>query len=174
MTTIVTGSAGHLGEALMRSFRAAGRDAVGVDLVPSPFTDAVGSICDRSFVKHCMRSAAAVIHSATLHKPHIAHCSDHDFVDTNMPGTLNLLEEALAEGVQAFVYTSTTSALRSSTRPRGRPTGGLDHRSGDSNPEEHLRRHQDRRRESLRVVLPPARTSLNRAADVSILPGSGR
>jgi UDP-glucose 4-epimerase len=117
MTTIVTGSAGHLGEALMRSFRAAGRDAVGVDLVPSPFTDAVGSICDRSFVKHCMRSAAAVIHSATLHKPHVATHSNQDFVGTNVTGTLNLLEEAFAAGVRSFVFTSTTSAFGSALLP---------------------------------------------------------
>jgi nucleoside-diphosphate-sugar epimerase len=30
-----------------------------------------------------------------------------DFVDTNITGTLNLLEEAAAAGARAFVYTST-------------------------------------------------------------------
>ncbi len=111
MTTIVTGSAGHLGEALIRSFRAAGRSVVGVDQLPTPFTDAVGSICDRSFVRHCLRGAAAVIHSATLHKPHVETHSNQEFVDTNVTGTLNLLEEAVAAGVRAFVFTSTTSAF---------------------------------------------------------------
>ena len=44
MTLLVTGSAGHLGEALMRTCRASGRAARGLDLKPSPFTDCVGSL----------------------------------------------------------------------------------------------------------------------------------
>ena len=50
MTLVVTGSAGHLGEALMRTLRAEGRPALGVDVQPSPFTDRVGSILDAGFV----------------------------------------------------------------------------------------------------------------------------
>ena len=33
---LVTGSAGHLGEAAMRTLRAAGRPARGIDIKPSP------------------------------------------------------------------------------------------------------------------------------------------
>ena len=33
------------------------------------------------------------------------------FIDTNITGTLNLLEESVAAGVQCFVYTSTTSVF---------------------------------------------------------------
>jgi UDP-glucose 4-epimerase len=117
MTTIVTGSAGHLGEALVRTFRAAGREVRGIDVLPSPFTDAVGSICDRRFVSNCLRGAGAVVHSATLHKPHVATHANQDFVDTNITGTLNLLEEAVAAGVGVFVFTSTTSAFGSALSP---------------------------------------------------------
>ncbi len=125
MTTIVTGSAGHLGDALIRSFRAAGRSVVGVDLLPAPFTDAVGSICDRSFVRHCLRGAAAVIHCATLHKPHVETHSNQEFVDTNVTGTLNLLEEAVAAGVRAFVFTScVTRGSARLARPGRGPLGG--------------------------------------------------
>jgi nucleoside-diphosphate-sugar epimerase len=52
-----------------------------------------------------------VLHAATLHKPHVATHSRQDFVDVNVTGTLNLLEEATAAGVTAFVYTSTTSVF---------------------------------------------------------------
>ena len=48
MTVLVTGSSGHLGEALMRTLRASGRAALGLDIIPGPFTDEVGSIADRA------------------------------------------------------------------------------------------------------------------------------
>ncbi len=52
-----------------------------------------------------------VFHAATLHKPHVATHSRQEFVDTNIAGTLNLLEAAVSAGVQAFIYTSTTSVF---------------------------------------------------------------
>ena len=117
MTILVTGSAGHLGEALIRTLRAAGRPARGIDIKPSAFTDAVGSIGDRDFVRKQMRGATAVLHPATLHKPHVATHRNQDFIDTNVTGTLVLLEEAVAAGVDRFIFTSTTSALGSALTP---------------------------------------------------------
>src|SRR5688572_145587 len=102
MTVLVTGSAGHLGEALMRLLRTRGDDVRGLDIRPSPFTDAVGSIADRDFVRASMAGARAVLHTATLHKPHIVTHSRQDFIDTNVAGTLVLLEEAARAGVGAF------------------------------------------------------------------------
>jgi UDP-glucose 4-epimerase len=113
MSILVTGSAGHLGEAMMRRFRALGRDAVGVDRKSSPFTDRVGSIGERPFVENCLQSATCVVHAATLHKPHLVTHSWHDFIDTNVTGTLNLLETAAAAGIRSFVYVSTTSIFGS-------------------------------------------------------------
>jgi UDP-glucose 4-epimerase len=46
-----------------------------------------------------------------LHRPHVDSHSRQDFVDTNITGTLALLEEAAAARVEAFVYTSTTSVF---------------------------------------------------------------
>ncbi|MGY4366662.1 UDP-glucose 4-epimerase [Bradyrhizobium sp. LB1.3] len=117
MTVLVTGSAGHLGEALLRTLRGRGSLVRGVDLKPSPFTDAVGSIVDSDFVRGQMAGVTAVIHTATLHKPHVATHSKQDFIDTNVTGTLNLLEAAVAAGVRSFVFTSTTSAFGSQLRP---------------------------------------------------------
>jgi UDP-glucose 4-epimerase len=117
MKILVTGSSGHLGEALMRSLVDTPHEAIGVDLLPSPFTRHVGSIADRGFVKRCMRGVDAVLHTATLHKPHVATHSPQDFVDTNITGTLNLLEEAVAACVSAFVFTSTTSAFGRALTP---------------------------------------------------------
>jgi UDP-glucose 4-epimerase len=117
MTLVVTGSAGHLGEALMRTRRAEGRPALGLDLVPSPFTDRVGTILDPGFVADGLAGAQAVVHTATLHKPHVATHADRAFLDVNVLGTLTLLEAAVKAGIDAFVLTSTTSAFGSALTP---------------------------------------------------------
>ena len=117
MKILVTGSSGHLGEALVRTLRDAKHEVVGVDVIASPFTDHVGSIADRGLVQRCMAGVDAVLHAATLHKPHVATHSRQSFVDTNITGTLNLLEEAVAARVVAFVFTSTTSAFGDALSP---------------------------------------------------------
>ena len=55
MKILVTGSAGHLGEALMRTLRDSNHEPIGLDVLPSPFTDLVGSIADRTVVRDAMR-----------------------------------------------------------------------------------------------------------------------
>jgi UDP-glucose 4-epimerase len=117
VTILLTGSAGHLGEALMRMLRAQKKAARGLDRKRSAFTDVVGSICDRDRVRAALAGVRAVIHTATLHKPHIATHSRQEFVDTNVSGTLALLEEAAAAGVEAFVCTSTTSTFGEALTP---------------------------------------------------------
>jgi nucleoside-diphosphate-sugar epimerase len=123
---LVTGSAGHLGEALVRVLGEEGHDVVGLDLLASAATDMVGSVADRAVVRHAVRGADAVLHTATLHKPHVGSHSRQDFVDTNVTGTLNLLEEAHAAGAGRFVFTSTTSAFgRALTPPAGAPAAWI-------------------------------------------------
>ncbi len=117
MKVLVTGSAGHLGEALARTLRKTNHEVIGVDLVHSDFTNKVGSIADRDYVKGCMEGVDAVLHAATLHKPHVITHGRQSFVDTNITGTLNLLEEAASAGVGSFVFTSTTSAFGSALTP---------------------------------------------------------
>lgn len=117
MRVLITGSAGHLGEALMRTLPSRGYDAVGLDIKTSAFTRQIGSITDRPFVKRAVHGAQAVVHAATLHKPHVAIQTRQQFVDTNILGTLILLEEAAAAGVGAFIFTSTTSTFGRSLRP---------------------------------------------------------
>lgn len=116
MKVLVTGSAGHLGEALVRSFRASGDQPLGIDIKESGFTDLVGDITDRSFVRSCMQGCEAVVHTATLHKPHVGTHTRQSFVNTNISGTLNLLEECLENGCNTFVYTSTTSTFGDAMR----------------------------------------------------------
>jgi nucleoside-diphosphate-sugar epimerase len=66
---------------------------------------------DRACVRAAVAGADAIVHAATLHKPHVGSHRRQDFVDVNVTGTLNLLEEAVAAGVGRFVFTSSTSAF---------------------------------------------------------------
>ncbi len=117
MKVLVTGSSGHLGEALMRVLRTRQIDAVGVDILPSPYTGLLGSITDRNFVRESMSGITHVLHTATLHKPHVLTHSRQQFIDTNITGTLNLLEESLLNDVRSFIYTSTTSTFGDALTP---------------------------------------------------------
>jgi nucleoside-diphosphate-sugar epimerase len=66
------------------------------------------------------------MHAATLHKPHVGSHDRQAFVDTNITGTLILLEEAAAAGVGSFVFTSTTSAFgRALTPAPGAPAAWI-------------------------------------------------
>jgi UDP-glucose 4-epimerase len=111
MRVLVTGSSGHLGEALVRTLRQAGHEVVSLDIRPSPFTTCVSSISDRACVSHCMAGMQVVLHAATLHRPHVDTHSRQAFVDNNITGTLTLLEEAAATDVGSFVFTSTMSVF---------------------------------------------------------------
>ena len=105
MRVLITGSAGHLGDALSRTLRDGGHDVVGIDLLEGT------SITDRSCVRRQMAGVQSVLHTATLHKPHIVTHERQRFVDTNVTGTLILLEEAVRAGVESFIFTSTTSVF---------------------------------------------------------------
>jgi len=123
---LVTGSAGHLGEALIRVLRERGYEVTGVDIKPSPATTMVGSIADRAVARECVAGVGAVLHAATLHKPHVGSHGKQAFIDTNVTGTLTLLEESVAAGVGSFVFTSSTSAFgRALTPPPGGPAAWI-------------------------------------------------
>ena len=86
-----------------------------------------------------------MVHTATLHKPHVGSHDRQSFVDTNISGTLNLLEAAVEFEVAAFVFTSTTSTFRARPYPGSGRTGGLDHRGRTGRSEKHIRRHENGR-----------------------------
>ena len=111
MRFLVTGSSGHLGEALVRTLRNGGHAVEGLDRLHGPFTSHVGSILDSGLVRRSLRGVQKVFHAATLHRPHVDTHTRKDFIDINITGTLNLLEEAVSAGIESFVYTSTTSVF---------------------------------------------------------------
>jgi UDP-glucose 4-epimerase len=117
MRVLVTGSSGHLGEALIRTLRQQSIDVVSLDIVKSPFTTDVGSIADRSWLRKHFDRIQIVFHMAALHKPHVVTHQCQEFVKTNITGTLNLLELAVETGVESFIFTSTTSVLGDALKP---------------------------------------------------------
>lgn len=136
---LVTGAHGHLGYALMCSLAEYGYSPVGIDILPCGDEDETrrpcltGSIADRAFCESVFKhypSIRYVLHTATLHKPHIGSHMKTQFVETNIQGTLNLLEVAASRTgenrIRAFVFTSTTSTFGKAISPQpGKPTAWI-------------------------------------------------
>lgn len=117
MKVLVTGSSGHLGEALGRTFVDRDIAYLGVDRKPGEFTHQVGDLSEKSFVDQLFDGIDYVLHCATLHKPHVATHSKTDFLNSNILSTLNLLEAAKMHRVKGFIFTSTTSTFGDAMRP---------------------------------------------------------
>ncbi|KTE44242.1 MULTISPECIES: NAD-dependent epimerase/dehydratase family protein [unclassified Sphingopyxis] len=113
MRVLLTGSTGWLGRFLAPALRRAGHRVTGLDVVPGPDTDIVGTVADRALVERVMgeHGIEAVIHGGALHKPDIVRYPRQAFVDVNVSGTLNLIEAAVAAGNDRFLFTSTTSLM---------------------------------------------------------------
>ncbi len=128
--TLVTGSSGHLGEAIVRTLRARGEDVAGMDIRTSPWTDRVGSVTDPAAVRAAMTGADVVLHTATLHKPQLAFVPGQAFIETNVSGTLSLLEAAVDSRCARFcdVFFHNGFRRRSGTR------GSSDRRPGSTSP----------------------------------------
>ncbi|KAF3761874.1 NAD(P)-binding protein [Cryphonectria parasitica EP155] len=142
---LVTGSSGHLGHALMLSLAKYGYTALGIDILASSTPNTlVGSITDETFVNGVFTtypSIRHIIHTATLHKPHVTTHTKATFIQTNITGTLTLLEAAVAardrnhdqDGnsssghTMTFIFLSTTSAFGTALSPKpGQPAAWID------------------------------------------------
>ncbi|SBV34455.1 NAD-dependent epimerase/dehydratase [uncultured Sphingopyxis sp.] len=113
MRVLLTGSSGWLGRTLAPLLTENGHDVTGLDVVPSPFTQVVGTVADRALIDRTMGEYGieAVIHGGALHKPDIVRYPRQAFVDVNVTGTLGLIEAAVAAGNDRFLFTSTTSLM---------------------------------------------------------------
>jgi len=124
MKVLVTGSDGfigsHLTEALVRaghevraftlynSFNSWGwLDHCGED-VKGRFEVFQGDIRDQNGVRTAMRGCEAVLHLAALIAIPFSYHSPNTYVDTNIKGTLNVLQAARDLGVNRVVHTSTS------------------------------------------------------------------
>jgi len=123
MRVLVTGSSGWLGQSLVPLLGRAGHEVVGLDGVAGPTTAVLGSIADAALVRRVVLEGGidAIVHAATLHKPHVATHERSAFLAVNVMGTHHLLEAATAPGsaVDRFVFTSTTSLMISAAMHAG-------------------------------------------------------
>jgi nucleoside-diphosphate-sugar epimerase len=103
---LVTGSAGRIGQAVVRELAGRGTAVRGFDVAPTPGAAeaVVGSISDPAAVRRAVRGASAVVHLA-------ATPDDDDFhtrlLPNNIVGVYELLEAAREEGVGRVVLAST-------------------------------------------------------------------
>ncbi|KAF2149309.1 NAD dependent epimerase/dehydratase family protein [Myriangium duriaei CBS 260.36] len=118
---LVTGSSGHLGTALMLSLPSFSLTPIGIDILPPPHTTVVGSILDGPLISSLLSThgISYILHTATLHKPHVASHPKQAFIDTNISGTLALLEAATAPGspVKGFIFVSSTTTFGAALSP---------------------------------------------------------
>lgn len=127
MRVLVTGSSGHLGEALVRTLRSRGADVVSLDSRPSQYTNVVGSVSDPALMGEVMAGVEVVFHMAAHHKPQIAFLPRQAFLDTNVIGTQTVLEAAVTANVRAFVMTSSTTVFGDALiPPAGQPAAWID------------------------------------------------
>jgi nucleoside-diphosphate-sugar epimerase len=118
----------------MCSLSSYGFNPIGIDILPST-TDGhevlVGSIADPEFCAQVFEqypNMKYVLHTATLHKPHVGSHTKSQFIDTNIHGTLNLLENAASRPgqIEGFIFTSTTSTFGKALAPRpGQPAAWI-------------------------------------------------
>ncbi|NIO49305.1 MAG: NAD-dependent epimerase/dehydratase family protein [Candidatus Aminicenantes bacterium] len=108
MRVLVTGSSGQLG-AVISSMLSKEHSIIGVDFIPGKYTLHIGDINDHEFVLSVTKNVEIIIHTCSLHAPHLKTYSSEEFISTNINGTLNLLKSAIENKIRRFVYTSTTS-----------------------------------------------------------------
>jgi len=110
MEILITGSSGQLGSTTVTHLKANGHNVYGIDVLPSPTTNELIDINNKDAVENALKGFDAVIHTAAVHGKHFELSYAREiFIQTNIVGTLNLLNACVKNGVKKFLYTSTTS-----------------------------------------------------------------
>jgi len=121
---LVTGADGFIGSHLVEALAAAGKDVRAfvyynsfghrgwLDQSSKAVLDAIevfpGDVRDPNGVREAMKGCGCVLHLAALIGIPFSYHSPDSYVDTNIRGTLNLLQAARDENVNRFVQVSTS------------------------------------------------------------------
>jgi nucleoside-diphosphate-sugar epimerase len=109
---LVTGGSGFLGINLIRYLLEHGYSVASLDVLPFDYVDCkdrvmavVGDIRDRAAVDRAMQGVDIVVHTAAA----LPLYSTADIMSTDVDGTRNVLESALAAGAKRVVHISSTA-----------------------------------------------------------------
>jgi len=108
---LITGGAGFLGINLIRFLLAKGEAVTSLDLVEldpqlaGQVREMRGDVRDRAVVEQAVEGADVVVHAAAALPLH----RREDIFSTEIEGTRNVLESALARGVERVIHISTTA-----------------------------------------------------------------
>ena len=67
-----------------------------------------GDVRDPAFCQHLCRDVGTVYHLAALIAIPYSYRAPYSYVDTNVQGTLNMIQAAMDQGVTRFIHTSTS------------------------------------------------------------------
>lgn len=110
MKILVTGGAGFLGTHLCRALAAAGHQVTVLDLRVNPeFPTIEADIRDRERMKAEIKDFEAVFHLAALIEAGESVKYPQQFVDTNVTGSLNVMEAMRENGITTFIFSSTAA-----------------------------------------------------------------
>ncbi len=112
MRILVTGGSGFLGINLIRFLLDKGHEIISIDLLPFDYADCrdrieavVGDIRDRAAVERVMRGVKVVVHCAAA----LPLYSREDIISTDVDGTRNILDGAVAAGAERVIHISSTA-----------------------------------------------------------------
>lgn len=112
-TTLVTGSSGFLGQAIMPRLAACGSRAIGLDPRPAATTQVIDDLADHERLRALIarENITHIIHAGGVSGPMVMADAPARVVAINVSGSLNLLQAAIETGVRTFIYCSSVSAL---------------------------------------------------------------
>jgi len=90
MKILVTASSGQLG-AVISSMLTKEHSIIGVDLFPGKYTSHIGDITDLKFVHSDAKNVEIIIHTCSLHAPHLKTHSNEEFINCAQTETSDLI-----------------------------------------------------------------------------------